>query len=193
MQQQAGISLNEKLNVEFVWIVLFRPDSEESDDEGGLGNVNRVVMRPPGHSGKAKKGHICMDASFETGVFWLHYLSHRLIKSVTCKPVESGNLGRIDYINEFEYDLYIRPDSCNPRHRFWFNFTIDNVRADQVSSRWSSNPFRPFLIINDRQRGWSSTWSTSVGTRRCSAQGWRRSSNPPVVHNGQYIQVQTCC
>lgn len=69
MQQQAGISLNEKLNVEFVWIVLFRPDSEESDDEGGLGNVNRVVMRPPGHSGKAKKGHICMDASFETGVF----------------------------------------------------------------------------------------------------------------------------
>jgi len=29
--------------------------------------VNRVVMRPPGHSGKAKKGHLCFDASFETG------------------------------------------------------------------------------------------------------------------------------
>lgn len=24
-------------------------------------------MRPAGHSGKAKKGHLCFDASFETG------------------------------------------------------------------------------------------------------------------------------
>ncbi|XP_045026348.1 cytosolic carboxypeptidase 6 isoform X2 [Daphnia magna] len=85
-----------------------RAESEESDEEDGTGNVTRMVMRPPGHSGKAKKGHLCLDASFET-----------------------GNLGRVDYISEFEYDLYIRSDSCNPRHRFWFNFTIDNVRLDQ--------------------------------------------------------------
>ena len=26
-------------------------------------------MRPPGHSGKAKRGHLCFDASFETGKF----------------------------------------------------------------------------------------------------------------------------
>jgi hypothetical protein len=31
-------------------------DSEDSDEEGGLGNVNRIIIRPPGHSGKAKKG-----------------------------------------------------------------------------------------------------------------------------------------
>jgi len=42
-------------------------DSDDSDNEGGLGNVERVVMRPPGHSGKAKRGHLCFDASFETG------------------------------------------------------------------------------------------------------------------------------
>ena len=42
-------------------------ESEESDEEGGMGNVNRVVLRPPGHSGKAKKGHLLFDASFETG------------------------------------------------------------------------------------------------------------------------------
>ena len=24
-------------------------------------------MRPPGHSGKAKRGHLCFDSSFETG------------------------------------------------------------------------------------------------------------------------------
>ena len=42
-------------------------DSDDSDTEGGLGNIERVVMRPPGHSGKAKRGHLCFDASFETG------------------------------------------------------------------------------------------------------------------------------
>ena len=51
--------------------ILFQPililDSDDSDTEGGLGNVERVVMRPPGHSGKAKRGHLCFDSSFETG------------------------------------------------------------------------------------------------------------------------------
>ena len=44
----------------------------------------------------------------------------------------SGNLGRVDYITEFEYDLFIRPDTCNPRFRVWFNFTVENVKQDQV-------------------------------------------------------------
>ncbi|XP_058823902.1 cytosolic carboxypeptidase 6 [Topomyia yanbarensis] len=83
-------------------------DSEDSDGEGGLGNVSRVIIRPPGHSGKAKRGHLCFDAAFET-----------------------GNLGRIDLVGEFEYDLFLRPDTCNPRYRFWFNFTVDNVKQDQ--------------------------------------------------------------
>lgn len=46
---------------------MYFAESDDSDGEGGLGNVSRVVMRPPGHSGKAKKGHLCFDASFETG------------------------------------------------------------------------------------------------------------------------------
>ncbi|XP_026479889.1 cytosolic carboxypeptidase 6-like [Ctenocephalides felis] len=83
-------------------------DSEDSDGEGGLGNVSRAVIRPVGHSGKAKRGHLCFDAAFET-----------------------GNLGRVDLVAEFEYDLYVRPDTCSPRFRFWFNFTVDNVRQDQ--------------------------------------------------------------
>ncbi|XP_055604992.1 cytosolic carboxypeptidase 6 [Uranotaenia lowii] len=61
-----------------------------------------------GHSGKAKRGHLCFDAAFET-----------------------GNLGRVDLVGEFEYDLFLRPDTCNPRYRFWFNFTVDNVKQDQ--------------------------------------------------------------
>lgn len=84
-------------------------DSEDSDAEGGLGNVSRVIIRPPGVSGKAKRGHLCFDAAYET-----------------------GNLGRADLVGEFEYDLFLRPDTCNPRYRFWFNFTVDNVKQDQV-------------------------------------------------------------
>lgn len=37
----------------------------------------------------------------------------------------------MDYITEYEYDLFIRPDTCNPRFRVWFNFTVENVKADQ--------------------------------------------------------------
>ncbi|XP_043281391.1 cytosolic carboxypeptidase 6 isoform X2 [Venturia canescens] len=100
-------------------------ESEDSDAEGGLGNVSRLIIRPPGHSGKAKKGHLCFDAAFET-----------------------GNLGRVDLISEYEYDLFIRPDTCSPRLRLWFNFTVDNVRAEQrvifnvVNISRSRNSFR---------------------------------------------------
>lgn len=91
-------------------MIFLSTDSEDSDGEGGLGNVSRVIIRPPGHSGKAKRGHLCFDAAFET-----------------------GNLGRADLVGEFEYDLFLRPDTCNPRFRFWFNFTVDNVKQDQVN------------------------------------------------------------
>ena len=49
----------------YVYIAFVFTDSDDSDTEGGLGNVERVVMRPPGHSGKAKRGHLCFDSSFE--------------------------------------------------------------------------------------------------------------------------------
>lgn len=48
-------------------IFILMTDSDDSEDEGGMGNLNRLIIRPPGHSGKAKKGHLCFDASFETG------------------------------------------------------------------------------------------------------------------------------
>lgn len=44
-----------------------------------------------------------------------------------------GNLGRVDQVTEFEYDLFIRPDTCNPRFRVWFNFTVENVKESQVN------------------------------------------------------------
>ena len=61
----------------------------DSENEGILTNIQRLVIRPPGHTGKAKKGHICFDGSYET-----------------------MNLGRVDFITNQEYDLYIRPDTA---------------------------------------------------------------------------------
>ena len=64
-QLSNDILRNQILNFNWCYIV---SDSDDSDTEGGLGNVERVVMRPPGHSGKAKRGHLCFDSSFETGM-----------------------------------------------------------------------------------------------------------------------------
>ncbi|TMS20391.1 Cytosolic carboxypeptidase 6 [Larimichthys crocea] len=82
--------------------------SEGGGEDALVGNVNKLMVSPPGYSGAPRRGHLVFDACFE-----------------------SGNLGRVDYISEFEFDLFIRPDTCNPRFRVWFNFTVENVRETQ--------------------------------------------------------------
>ncbi|XP_034270934.1 cytosolic carboxypeptidase 6 isoform X2 [Pantherophis guttatus] len=77
-------------------------------DETITGNLSKYTAFPPGYYGQTKKGHLVFDACFE-----------------------SGNLGRVDHITEFEYDLFIRPDTCNPRFRVWFNFSVENVKESQ--------------------------------------------------------------
>ncbi|KAI1236825.1 hypothetical protein IHE44_0015079 [Lamprotornis superbus] len=80
------------------------------------GNVSKYIVLPAGYCGQPKKGHLIFDACFE-----------------------SGNLGRVDHVTEFEYDLFIRPDTCNPRFRVWFNFTVENVKESQSIIFSSSN------------------------------------------------------
>lgn len=46
---------------------------------------------------------------------------------------EGGNLGYVERVDEYEYDLMVRPDVANPRHRLWFNFTVSNQAPNQVS------------------------------------------------------------
>ncbi|XP_043986164.1 cytosolic carboxypeptidase 6 isoform X1 [Gambusia affinis] len=82
--------------------------NEAGVEDALVGNVNKLTVSPPGYTGPLRKGHLIFDACFE-----------------------SGNLGRVDYIGDFEFDLFIRPDTCNPRFRVWFNFTVENVRETQ--------------------------------------------------------------
>ncbi|XP_033101503.1 cytosolic carboxypeptidase 6-like [Anneissia japonica] len=88
-----------------------KPDSAGSDsssEDPVIGNLNKFAVVPPGYTARPRKGHLIFDACFEC-----------------------GNLGRVDYITDYEYDLFIRPDTCNPRFRVWFNFTVENVKQDQ--------------------------------------------------------------
>ncbi|XP_065904328.1 cytosolic carboxypeptidase 6-like [Dysidea avara] len=74
-----------------------------------VGNVSWYTPLPPELTAHPLvKGQLTFDACFE-----------------------NGNLGRVDYISEFEYDLFIRPDTCNPKFRVWFNFSVRNMKADQ--------------------------------------------------------------
>nr|XP_045242361.1 cytosolic carboxypeptidase 6 isoform X3 [Macaca fascicularis] len=83
--------------------------NDMGNDDAIGGNVSKYIVLPTGYCGQPKKGHLLFDACFE-----------------------SGNLGRVDQVSEFEYDLFIRPDTCNPRFRVWFNFTVENVKESQV-------------------------------------------------------------
>ncbi|XP_077635841.1 cytosolic carboxypeptidase 6 isoform X3 [Crocuta crocuta] len=82
--------------------------SDMGNEDAIGGNVSKYTVLPSGYCGQPKKGHLIFDACFE-----------------------SGNLGRVDQVSEFEYDLFIRPDTCNPRFRVWFNFTVENVKESQ--------------------------------------------------------------
>ena len=64
------------------------PDTQVSMDRAGQAGKQFHVL------GKAQKGHLAFEATFE-----------------------SANLGKVDFVQDTEYDIYIRPDTCNPRHR----------------------------------------------------------------------------
>ena len=90
-----------------------------------IGNVKDEFVKPPNYSGPVMVGHLMFDADFE-----------------------SGNLGRIEYSADNEYDLFIRVDTCNQKYRLWvrLNFILDCEGTKDFSlkwvvpSRWSYGP-----------------------------------------------------
>lgn len=43
----------------------------------------------------------------------------------------SGNIGEVTQLSECEYDIKIRPDTNNNRHRLWFYFSASNIANNQ--------------------------------------------------------------
>uniref|UniRef100_A0A8C1ZPA9 ATP/GTP binding protein-like 4 n=1 Tax=Cyprinus carpio TaxID=7962 RepID=A0A8C1ZPA9_CYPCA len=91
---------------------IFVADNEAGGEDALVGNVNKLMVTPQDTLDLPRK----VISSSMPALRVVRYLS---------------NLGRVDYISEFEFDLFIRPDTCNPRFRVWFNFTVENVRETQ--------------------------------------------------------------
>lgn len=93
--------------------------SSDSDTGGRVKNVRYLYVSnnqisagsTRTYSYKRKLGDLVFNANFET-----------------------GNLASAEQIDEYEFDLTIRPDVANPRHRLWFNFTVSNQSPGQVST-----------------------------------------------------------
>lgn len=85
-------------------------EKPESPTKGEfVGNISHYIPLPDCYKGPVSKGHLLFDACFEGG--WNNYCSFKMHYLQT--PL--GNLGRVDYVSHFEYDLFVRPDTCNPR------------------------------------------------------------------------------
>ncbi|KAK6314099.1 hypothetical protein J4Q44_G00155580 [Coregonus suidteri] len=123
--------------------------SEAGGEDALVGNVNKLMVTPPGYTGVPRKGHLVFDACFE-----------------------SGNLGRVDYISEFEFDLFIRPDTCNPRFRVWFNFTVENVRETQVLE-WGG-------VLDSPETELSPEGPSTGGSSPLGSSSPRPGSSPPL-------------
>mgnify|MGYP006960691762 CR=1 FL=1 len=44
---------------------------------------------------------------------------------------ECGNLAEATRISKYEWELRLRPDTFNDRHRLWFYFTVNQVAKEQ--------------------------------------------------------------
>ena len=44
---------------------------------------------------------------------------------------ESGNIGAVSQVTEFEFDISIRGDTNNPKQAVWFYFRVRNTAPDQ--------------------------------------------------------------
>ncbi|XP_072628298.1 cytosolic carboxypeptidase 6 isoform X8 [Canis lupus baileyi] len=133
-----------------------------NDDAIG-GNVSKYLVLPSGYCGQPKKGHLIFDACFE-----------------------SGNLGRVDQVSEFEYDLFIRPDTCNPRFRVWFNFTVENVKESQSQREREKERQRHRQREKQAPCTGSPTWDSIPGLQD-RALGQRQALNHCATQGSQHL------
>uniref|UniRef100_A0A0M3IEG8 Cytosolic carboxypeptidase 6 n=1 Tax=Ascaris lumbricoides TaxID=6252 RepID=A0A0M3IEG8_ASCLU len=140
-----------------------------------IGNVRFPEERP-------SPGTIIFDANFESvggefkgrkGLYKFPIFKGHPLNLNNCTGEETaemkyikGNLGRVDMINECEYDLFVRPDTCNPRHRVWFYFAVENALPNQRVV---------FNVVNfSKLRTLFDTASAAPVARCCTQMTWSR-------------------
>lgn len=93
-------------------------------------NVKDEIVKPPDEIGPVRFGHLMfgMDKNDLHVKLW----PSQFLSKKKDADFESGNLGRVDYSGENEYDLYIRADTCNQKYRLWFYFSVSNNLPSQT-------------------------------------------------------------
>ncbi|KAJ3033875.1 Cytosolic carboxypeptidase 6 [Rhizophlyctis rosea] len=59
---------------------------------------------------------------------------------------ETGNIGKVVPVSEVEYDIWVRPDTANDRHRVWFHFAIQPTHSSLPTAA-STTPTAPHRVI----------------------------------------------
>lgn len=62
---------------------------------------------------------------------WNYAYKRKLGDLIFDANFEGGNLGYVEQVDQYDYDLMVRPDVSNPRYRIWFNFTVSNQKPSQ--------------------------------------------------------------
>jgi len=70
---------------------------------------------------------------------------------------ESGNIGDIEQVDEFEFDVKIRCDSNSPKHRVWYFFRVRNMRENQKLVIHVSNYSKSKALFRE---GFTPVWAT---------------------------------
>lgn len=107
-----------KLTIRIVYSIIMQQSSSSDDSDfcERFRNVRSTLIRndesqqelDENYAYKQRIGDLIFDANFE-----------------------GGNLGHVEQVDQFAYDLMVRPDVTNPRYRIWFNFTVSNQRTGQ--------------------------------------------------------------
>lgn len=99
-------------------------------------------------------------------------IKHRPYKCLTFdSDFEAGNLDRVLYVNENEYDLYIRSDSNTSRHYHWFYFKVSDIDTKRTVK---------FNIVNYSRYsplwdcGQTPVFKSQVRVAKGLAEGWER-------------------
>lgn len=158
--------------------------TESSDNDERVHNIQSLLIKSqdsqreldPNYAYKQKLGDLIFNANFE-----------------------GGNLGFVEQIDQFDYDLMVRPDVANPRFRLWFNFTVSNQRPNQCVVFTFVNLSETLILFDEgltpvvRSREQPNWWrldedqifyykSASHNNRRVLSLAFRFSSSHPNEH-----------
>ena len=77
-----------------------------------IGNVSKLVPLPVDHKSPPMRGHLLFEHASREVILNPLPRQQSIPKQTTSSLRCAGNLGRVDYISDYVYDVFIRPDKA---------------------------------------------------------------------------------